>query len=126
VTKEALALDEVVLAAVVPESRAVALLVFDRPGPPVTEEDRATVDLFAHLLGLALMRVVLRLRMQELSAELRHLTASAHALMHEALESPIGLPTDHGHGPIFTTAGRVATHAELGELLSDASATSPR
>lgn len=120
VTKDALQLDEYVLAAVVPESRAVALVVLDRPGPPVNDDDRAAADLFAHLLGLAITRVVLRLRMHELSTELRHLTASAHALMHEAQEAPIMLTTDYGHGPIFTTAGpqAAALPSNFGNLLS--------
>jgi DNA-binding NarL/FixJ family response regulator len=79
------------------------------------------VDLFAHLLGCALERAVLRLRLHELSTELRHLTSSAHALMDEALEAPVTLPSDFGHGPIFTTAG------EFGGLSGDLDALlSPR
>lgn len=119
VVKRALGLEEYVLAAVVPESHAVALVVLDRAEPAVTEEDRAIADLFAHLLGLAVIRVVLRLRMHELSAEIRHLTASAHALMHEAQEAPIALTSDLGQGPVFTTAGqRAMLPSRLGELLN--------
>ena len=119
VTKEALSLDHYAMAAVVPEARTVALLVLDRPGAEVGERDQAAVDLFAHILGLAVMRVVTRLRMQELATELRHLTASAHALMHEALEAPITLTSDQGHGPVFVAAGNTTAPEDMGKLLSD-------
>lgn len=117
--RDALDLEEYVVAPVVPESRVVAVLVLDRGAPAVAEEERSAVDLFAHLLGLAVERVVLRLRMQELASELRHLTASAHALMTEALEAPVGLTTDYGHGPVFTEAGQFGgISSDLNELLS--------
>jgi LuxR family transcriptional regulator, regulator of acetate metabolism len=85
VVAAALELDEYVIAPVVPESHAVALVVLDRADPPVLEADEPAVELFAHLVGVAIERVVLRLRMRELATELRYLTASAHALMNEAL-----------------------------------------
>ena len=107
-----LGLDEFAVAVVAPEGRAIALLVVDR-AEPVDRSDQASVELFAHLLGCALERAVLRRRMQELATELRHLTSSAHALMNEALEAPVRLPSDFGHGSIFTTAG------EFGGLSSD-------
>jgi DNA-binding CsgD family transcriptional regulator len=113
-------LREYALAAIVPESRALALLVVDREDPPVTVEDIGSVELFAHLLSVAVERVVLKLRMSELSTEFRHLTASAHALIKEALEAPVGLTTDYGHGPVFTAAGsEPALSGGLTELLSD-------
>jgi len=113
-------LREYALAAIVPESRALALLVVDRAKGAVNDEDMAALELFAHLLSVAVERVVLRLRMSELSTEFRHLTASAHALIQEALEAPVGLTTDYGHGPVFTTAGREpALSGGLAELLSD-------
>jgi LuxR family transcriptional regulator, regulator of acetate metabolism len=118
--QEEFALREYALAAIVPESRALALLVVDRADPPVTDEDMGALELFAHLLSVAVERVVLRLRMSELSTEFRHLTASAHALIKEALEAPVGLTTDYGHGPVFTTAGQEhALSGGLTELLSD-------
>jgi DNA-binding CsgD family transcriptional regulator len=116
----ALELDEYVIAPVVPESHAVALVVLDRADPPVLEADEPAVELFAHLVGVAIERVVLRLRMRELATELRYLTASAHALMNEALEAPIALSTDHGHGPVFSAGGQYAASSRtLDELLSD-------
>lgn len=119
VVKEALSLGHHAVAAVVPEGRAVALLVVDRAQAPVTAEDRGVVDLFAHLLGLAIEHVTLRLRMEELATELRHLTASAHALMHEALEAPVTLGLHQGIGALFTVIGASATPAGLGDQLSD-------
>jgi DNA-binding CsgD family transcriptional regulator len=121
VIAQLLGLQEYVLAAVVPESHALALVVFDRPHPAVSEEDRAVVELFAHLVGLAVTRVVLRLRIRELSHEIRHLTASANALMHEAEVAPIALTIDLGQGQVFTAAGQrsAAPSPALAELLSE-------
>lgn len=104
VVKEALSLEHHAMGAVAPDLRALAVLVLDRPDHSVTAGERGAVVLFAHLLGFAVERLVLRARMHELSAELRHLTASAHALMHEALETPIVLPSDSGQGPAFPYA----------------------
>jgi DNA-binding CsgD family transcriptional regulator len=105
--RDQLGLQEFAMAAVTPESRPVALLVLDRPALPVSDADRAAIDLFAHLLGMAIERLVLHRRMHELSSELRHFTASAEALMQEALEAPVGLQADFGHGPVFPTAAEV-------------------
>jgi DNA-binding CsgD family transcriptional regulator len=120
VLARALGLEQHVLAAVVPESQALALVVFDRSDPAVSEEDRAVVRFFAHLLGLAVIRVALRMRIRELSHEIRHLTASANALVQEAQLAPIGLTIDMGQGPVFTAAGRrTAPASALVELLSE-------
>jgi DNA-binding CsgD family transcriptional regulator len=121
VIAQVLGLDAYAVAAVVPESHALALVVLDRPEPAVGEEDRAVVELFAHLLGLAVTRVVLRLRIHELSHEIRHLTSSANALMHEAQVAPIALTTDLGQGQVFTTAGQRSAppSSALSELLSE-------
>jgi len=120
VVADQLGLHEFAMAAVAPDGRPVALLVLDRKDAVVSDADRAAVDLFAHLLGMSIERVVLRLRMQELASEFRHLTTSAHALLNEALETPVGLPADYGHGPVFTTAGQFAgTNEELRSLLSE-------
>ena len=115
----ALGLGEMALAAVVPEADAVALVVLDRSSPPVTEDDQATVELFAHMLGLTVARLIMRIRMRELAAEVRHLTTSAVALMREAHEAPIALTTDLGLGPVFATAGqRTSLSSELSDLLT--------
>jgi DNA-binding CsgD family transcriptional regulator len=98
-----LGLGDFVLGAVMPEERVLALVVVDRHGPPVQERDRETVQFFAQLLALSVERVFLRSRMRELAVELRHLTASAQAVMREALESPVAMPTDYGTGPVFAT-----------------------
>jgi DNA-binding CsgD family transcriptional regulator len=115
----ALGLEQYVLGAVMPEDHVLALLVLDRPHPPVDAGDREAVQLFAQLIAMSIERLFLRVRMRELSAELRHLTASAHAVMKEALESPVALPTDYGAGPVFPTA-YPAPHSstELRDLLT--------
>jgi DNA-binding NarL/FixJ family response regulator len=104
VLQASLGLEEFALGAVMPEDRVLAILVLDRAEPPVTAADRDAVQLFAHLIALAVERLFLRVRMSELSLELRHLTASAQAVMKEALESPVALPSDYGAGPVFPTA----------------------
>jgi DNA-binding CsgD family transcriptional regulator len=120
VVRERLGLGECAMAAVIPEATPVALLVLDRPSGAVTAADQAGVDLSAHLLGLAIERLVLRSRLRELSSEFRHLTTSAHALLTEALEAPVGLQSDFGHGPVFTTAGRPVGGSDgTRELLTD-------
>jgi DNA-binding CsgD family transcriptional regulator len=101
--QRALELEQFALGAVMPEDRVLALLLVERPGLEVSEHDRDVVQFFAHLLGLAVERVFLRSRMRELATELRHMTTSALAVMREALESPVGLPTDYGAGPVFAT-----------------------
>jgi DNA-binding NarL/FixJ family response regulator len=122
-----LELGDYALGAVMPEERVLALVVLDRTGPMVHERDRETVQFFAHLLALSVERVFLRSRMRELAVELRNLTASAQAVMREALESPVAMPTDYGSGPVFATqmfAGSypvlAAVHASgrLSELLT--------
>lgn len=102
VVRDALSLQQAVLAPVVAGSRVVALLVLDRSGPAVGEPEWEAVEIFAHFLGAALERRVLLARMHELSKELRYLTTSAHALLQEAVEAPIDLPTDYGQGAVFS------------------------
>jgi LuxR family transcriptional regulator, regulator of acetate metabolism len=97
----ALSLEQFALGAVMPEDRVLALLVLDRHDPPVDDDDRGAVQLFCTILALSIERLFLRLRMKELSTELRHLTASALAAMQEALGSPVALPRDYGAGPVF-------------------------
>jgi DNA-binding CsgD family transcriptional regulator len=116
---DALGLEQFALGTVMPEDRVLALLVLDRSEPPVCDDDRAAVQLFALLLALSVERLFLRARMKELSGELRHLTASALAVMHEALESPVTLPRDYGAGPVFpATFPAPYTSDQLRELFT--------
>jgi hypothetical protein len=89
-----LGLQNYALAAVVPETDVLALVVFDRPGPAVTDDDRAAAQGFAYLLGLAVVTVVLRLRIRKLAFEVRDLSGSANALVKEAHVAPIALARD--------------------------------
>jgi DNA-binding CsgD family transcriptional regulator len=117
--QQRLELQHFALGAVIPEDRVLALVVVDRDGPPVSQADEDAVQFFAHLLALSVERVFLRTRMRELGLELRHLTASAQAVMREALESPVALPTDYGAGPVFATPYPVTqTSGELRDLLT--------
>jgi DNA-binding CsgD family transcriptional regulator len=101
VVHESLGLEQQALGVIAPESRALALLVLDRPEPAVDVFDRGAVDAFAAMIAVTLQHVVLRARLAELSLELGHLTVSAQALMSEMIEAPITLPVSGRHGPAF-------------------------
>lgn len=94
VLRDVFDLEEYAVAAVRPEGVVIALLVLDRSAPPLTDDDVATVELFAHLLGTALERTVLRLRLREVSAEVRHMTTSARVLLEEARTAPLAVNGD--------------------------------
>jgi LuxR family transcriptional regulator, regulator of acetate metabolism len=97
-----LGLRDFALGVVMPEDRVLALLVVDRDDSPVEPSDRNGVQLVAHVVAAALLRLVLRKRMQEFAAELRHLTVSAQALMKEGNEAPLTLPSNNGAGLVFS------------------------
>jgi DNA-binding CsgD family transcriptional regulator/GAF domain-containing protein len=77
------------VAAVIPEDDAVALLIVDRAKGPPTAEEHRTLDLLAHLVGLALERTVLRARLGEIERELRASAVARQAMLHEAIHAPI-------------------------------------
>lgn len=104
---------------VVPESTALALVIFDRAGPPVTEDDLSAVDAFAAGVAVALEHFVLRRRAADLAEEVRQFTGSAQALVREMLDAPVTLPVDHGFGPALPRAemaGRAADETLLATL----------
>jgi DNA-binding CsgD family transcriptional regulator len=120
VLQDGLGLAHYALGTVMPERRVLALLVLDRPAPEVTEGDRDVVQLFCHVLAICVERAFLRARMRELELELRHLTTSAQAAMHEALESAVALPVDYGAGPVFANQYPASRPpAALRELLTE-------
>ena len=90
-----------VYAAVAPEAVVLALLVLDRNESAPTPAEIVSADVFAGILAVAIERVVLRLRVGELSAEVRQFAASAQALAREVREAPVTLPRDGGLGPAF-------------------------
>jgi DNA-binding NarL/FixJ family response regulator len=101
----------------------LALLLLDRSGPSVDDDDRAAVHLFSSMLAFAVERLFLRVRMTEFSAELRYLTASALGMIKEASDSPVALPRDLGPGIgttlVFPAAFPAAPPSErLRELFS--------
>lgn len=101
---EVLELREWALSPVVPEVTVLALLILDRPGPPVTEEERDVLHAFSTTLAFSIEHFVLRRRTAELAEELRHLAGSAQALAREIIDAPVTLPTDHGLGPALPRA----------------------
>ncbi len=97
----ALELREFAIAPVAPVGTALALVVCDRESSPVEDSEQEAVDAFASILAMALEQTVLRMRNQEISVELRHLTASAQALLAELNDAPMELPSSRGQGPRF-------------------------
>jgi DNA-binding CsgD family transcriptional regulator len=95
-----LGLDQPGLAPIVADGTTVALLVADRPSHAGNDPE-TLLCLVAHLVGCSLTKLVLRARLEELSIELRYLTTSATALLHEARHAPIQVPRDRGSGPTF-------------------------
>ena len=109
----ALDLEGTSIVALAPESRALALLV-GVPGETAPADADARLAQLAQIAEPVLESVVLKLRLNELDAELRCLTASATAYVREAIESPIGLTADRGHGVAFPPVARtLGTASEL-------------
>ena len=96
-----LGLKQFALGAIAPEMRVLAMLVADRPSPVVDSRAVEAVNALAHVVARLLERLFLKQRMNEFAAEMRHLTASALALIREGLESPISLPTSGWSAPVF-------------------------
>lgn len=118
---EFLGLEAWAFSPVVPESTALALVVFDRPGPPVAPDDLSAVDAFAIGLSVLLANMVLRRRAADLAEEVRQFTGSAQALAREMLDAPVTLPVDHGFGPALPRAEMAgqASDASLMAVLSE-------
>jgi DNA-binding CsgD family transcriptional regulator len=115
----ALALDHYAFGPVVADAKTLALVVADRPDEEVDDDDRLWVDLFAAMLSVALVDVVMRERVAEISAELRHFTASALALVREATEGSIALPSSRGAGPSLPRIGLGTDVTDVASLFSE-------
>lgn len=111
----ALDLEGTSIVALAPESRALALLV-GVPGETAPADADARLAQLAQIAEPVLESVVLKLRLNELDAELRCLTASATAYVREAIESPIGLTADRGHGVAFPPVARTLDRTASGLL----------
>ena len=96
-----LGLHEHAFGVIAPESRALALLVVDRPRPAVDDLDRAAISALASILAGTLEHVVLRSRVTELADDLRQFSAFNEALMTEILTAPVSLPLDRAHRSAF-------------------------
>lgn len=89
------------LAEIAPDGRALALLVLDRDLGAVTREEAALARVCAQMIAVALERAIQAAQIADLSAEMRHLTVSARALMGEIQHAPLALPTRRGTRPEF-------------------------
>ncbi|MEA2172329.1 MAG: LuxR family transcriptional regulator, regulator of acetate metabolism, partial [Solirubrobacteraceae bacterium] len=89
-------LREFALGALTVESRVLALLVLDRAEPAVTFSDRTVVQGFCQLVTGSLERLLQRMRVAAMAAEVRYLTVSASALLREAADGEIGLDAGSG------------------------------
>jgi len=104
---------------VVASSRTLALVVADRATPEVGDDDRLWVDLFAAMLSFALVDVVTRERVGEISTELRHFTASTLALAREATDGSIALPSSRGADPSLPRIGVGTDPEAVASLLTE-------
>jgi len=118
VVRAACGLEHVAFGAVMPEDAVLALLVVDRPSRPVEREDWERVQQFALLVSSALESLILRLRMQEFSDEIRHMGESARALVGEALHSPLTLPTDFCAGSSFASSYPALSGEQLSRMFT--------
>lgn len=81
----------------------LGLLVVDREHPPVDRMDHAVVAGYGAILSSALETVLVRARLDEVTAELRHLAFSSQALLAEVRDAPPSLPQHHGGRLSFGT-----------------------
>lgn len=116
-----LALHEHLLVGVAPDAWVVALLVLDRQGPVVGDDDAALAAVFAMVLGMELERVVQRARATDLAEELRQHQAASQALAREMLEGSASLPSVSTGSPFFQFDAPATLPADsLAELLTPA------
>lgn len=119
VLAERLELREYAYGPVIVDARTLALLVVDRAQPEIDDEERVWVDLLATVLGVALSDIVMRARVAEISTELRHFTTSATALVREASNGSIELPSNSGAGPSLARIGLGAAPEDVASIFSE-------
>lgn len=106
VVADALDLGHVALAAVAPDSTAVAVLVAELPHAP-TANDHVLIAMHAQTIAAALDLVTMRMRATELVAEVRRSSASMQALGQELAAGRVVLPVDGGFGLTFPSSPSV-------------------
>jgi DNA-binding CsgD family transcriptional regulator len=119
VLADELELGECAFGPVIVDARTLALLVVDREGPEIDDEERVWVDLFATVIGVALSDVVMRARVAEISAELRAFTTSATALVREASDGTTELPSNSGAGPSLARIGLDVASDDVASIFSE-------
>lgn len=117
----ALELQNYALTAIAPEGVTLALLVVDRASKPLDACDCAMLEAVTAVCASELSRVVQRLRVRELSAELRGFSATSLALAREVLDAPAAMPRDDGFGAAFPASdvGPVPAGASVQNLFSE-------
>ncbi|HYF24344.1 MAG TPA: LuxR C-terminal-related transcriptional regulator [Baekduia sp.] len=120
VLAERLGLAQAVLAPVAPDPTPVAVLVLDRPAPPVQEADLAAAEVFSSFLAVALELVVRRRSVAELAGEVRRLNASTDALAREVLTAPVTLPAAAAAAPLVRFDVDPGAAGGLRQVLSEA------
>jgi DNA-binding CsgD family transcriptional regulator len=88
-----LQLQHCVLAPLVLEGSAAAILVLDRDSPPVRPLERALASSYAAILAILLEQQLLQDRVDDVVSELRRLTTFSDALMRETLDGQMALPS---------------------------------
>jgi DNA-binding CsgD family transcriptional regulator/uncharacterized protein YigA (DUF484 family) len=94
-------LTQATLSTIMPDERALALIVGDRDEPEVTGLDRARLRILGSVAGLATERIVLRQRTSDLHSEIQYMINSARALVRETIESPLTLTSTLAGAAVF-------------------------
>ncbi len=85
-----------------PRAEPLAVLVCDRDDDADPGDDAAAATGLAAVFGIALEHAILRRRVADVvSSELRHLMASAQALLGELEHAPLALPSNAGPSAVF-------------------------
>jgi DNA-binding NarL/FixJ family response regulator len=100
---EQLGLTHYAFARIAVQGSALALLVVDREQPAIDALDYAVLSAFAVVVSSVLQTMLMRARLNEVSAELRHLAVSSQALVGEVQHAPPELPYRHGDRLSFGT-----------------------
>lgn len=104
-----LGLTQRVSAPIVPDDRPLAVLLVGRPSGPPAPGDQDVVTDLALVIAVAVRRLVLRRRAEELATEVRRFADLARSLTADVVDAPIALPTDHGLGAALPTSTAIVS-----------------
>jgi DNA-binding CsgD family transcriptional regulator len=116
---DVLGLQQWVPVAIAPVQVTLALLVLDRPSPPVSPLDARVAGVCGRLLGPIVELLITRTRTADLVGEVREFSATGRALTGELASAPVSLPATRRVGRTFIDAGATPGALEIRRLLSE-------